>query len=300
MNELRIIRDAIFTALQESPDYRFSDPTVAKRKIKDGVCLGRLDPGQWSPEALVIARTEDGLPCPYEYNFWERVTEIANRDGCKLHSFDVTHFSVGFFQESKLAPDVARLIQQRAEAVENAYRHRLEYALASNNISSPIEQLFYVSWDIISESTVNKLDPAAYELSHYVLYPQFPITSDLGKAYLIDFAVLRFDADRYRQLVQEWRDRQDPYSDGNWISDPFPQERDDECNSNMKIAIELDSYKYHVEQMTPADFEYQKQRERFFRRDGWMVFSFCGREVNRDPMKCVHEVWRYLSMNKIV
>lgn len=127
-----------------------------------------------------------------------------------------------------------------------------------------------------------------------LLYPQFPIASPNGEEYLLDFAIMRFDAEAYRRLVQEWRDRQDPYSDGNWIGDPYPEKRCKKCNINIKVAIECDSYKYHVEKPSPAEFEYQKRRERFLQSDGWTVFPFCGREINRDPLKCVKEVQTYL------
>src|SRR4051812_7618202 len=99
VRELRIIRESIFTALRESEGHRPSDPVDARRRIEHSVRLGRLDPGQWAPEALVVAHTEDGLPSPYEYEFWERVTDIANDQGFRVFSFDVTHFAVGFFQE---------------------------------------------------------------------------------------------------------------------------------------------------------------------------------------------------------
>ena len=60
MNELNIIRDAIVKALQAS-DYRCPSIKAARSMVKNNVHLGRLDPGQWCPEALVIALTEDVL-----------------------------------------------------------------------------------------------------------------------------------------------------------------------------------------------------------------------------------------------
>jgi hypothetical protein len=147
-------------------------------------------------------------------------------------------------------------------------------------------------------ASAHQHDPASCEVSRYVLHPQFPITSDAGEQYLIDFAVMRFDAEPYRQMVSEWHDRQYPYSDGNWIGDPYPSERDKRCSLNLKVAIELDSYTHHVEGLSPADFEYLKRRERCLQHDGWTVLPFCGREVNRDPMKRVGEVRRYMMRNK--
>jgi very-short-patch-repair endonuclease len=67
---------------------------------------------------------------------------------------------------------------------------------------------------------------------------------------------------------------------------------------NVKIAIELDSYTHHIQQLSAADFEYQTRCARFLQNAGWKVFPFCGREVNRGPMRCVEEVRRYLLTNK--
>jgi Protein of unknown function (DUF559) len=189
---------------------------------------------------------------------------------------------------------VARLIERVANAAEEHTRFRLEEALNFNNISSPIEQMVYVCWEASRAALRSDHDPNDHELGRHLLYPQFPVRSDDGEEYLIDFAVLRFDADAFRMLVREWSARQDPYSDGNWIADPYPDERDRKCNENIKLAIECDSYKYHVDGLSPSEFEYQKRRERFLQKDGWTVLGFSGREISRDPKKCVDEVHRYL------
>src|ERR1700722_1695571 len=110
--ELQVIRDSIFAALQERVDYRPCDATAIRAMINGCVRLGRLDPGQWAPDALVVAQTEQGLPDPYQYDFWNRVTEIANRQRCRVESFDVTHFTVAFYQEMDVPPDVSKLIDR--------------------------------------------------------------------------------------------------------------------------------------------------------------------------------------------
>lgn len=83
-----------------------------------------------------------------------------------------------------------------------------------------------------------------------------------------------------------------------WVADLYPGVRDDRCNMNVKIAIELDSHTHHIQQLSAADFEYQTRCARFLQNAGWKVVPFCGREVNRDPMRCVEEVRRYLLTNK--
>lgn len=292
--ELKIIRESIFAALQENEAHRFSDSNEARKIIEHCVRLGRLDPGQWAPEALVVAHSEWGLPDPYHYEFWERVAEIANQRGCRVRSSDVTHFTVGFFQDVHVPSDVEKLIDQAAKAAEKNTRFQLEAALNFNNISSPIEQIFYVCWEAVRAMLRTDRDPNDYELNRHLLYPQFPVCSNDREEYLIDFAVMQFDAGVYRKLVREWSARQDPYSDGNWIGDPYPDARDEECNKNIKLAIECDSYKHHVEGLSVAEFDYQKRRERFLQRDGWTVLAFSGRELSRNPMNCVDEVHRFL------
>jgi hypothetical protein len=241
-----------------------------------------------------LAYTEGSLPSAYDYEFWERVTEIANGQDCRLYSFHVTHFAVGFFQDDRVPPDVSRWIARAADATREKTRFRLENALQFNNISSPIEQIFYVCWKALRADLDPDLEPLHYELSRHVLYPQFPLISPAGEEYLLDFAVMRFDAQAYRRLVREWEDRQDPDSDGNWIADPYPKARGEKCNLNLKIAIECDSYRHHGQQLSPAEFEYHKRRDRFLQVDGWTVLPFSGPEITRDPLKCVREVQSYL------
>jgi hypothetical protein len=293
VRELQVIRDSIFTALQES-EYRDDDPAEARKMIDHCVRLGRLDPGQWAPEALVIAHTEWGLPDPYQYEFWKRATDIANQRDCRVQAFDVTHFTVGFFKDVQVPAEVSRLIERAAKTAYENTRLRLEEGLNFNNVASPIEQMVYVCWETARSGLRSELDPGDHNLGRYRLYPQFPIRSDAGEEYLVDFAIMKFDAAAFRRLVGEWSARQDPNADGNWIMDPYPDERGHKCNENVKLAIECDSYKYHVEELSQSDFEYQKRRERFIQKDGWTVLAFCGREISRDPMKCVDEVHRYL------
>lgn len=294
VRELKVIRESIFTALQESEDFRPENAEEAWQSINSSVHLGRLDPGQWAPEALVVAHTEDGLPSAYEYEFWNRVEEIANTQGCRVYSFDVTHFTVGFFQDVRIPPDVHTWISRAAKAAEEHTRFRLEHDLNFNNISSPIEQMVYVCWETAGARLRNELDPNDHELWRHRLYPQFPLKSPEGEDYLIDFAVMKFDDVCFRRLVCEWNDRQDPYSDGNWIGDPYPDKRDEACNHNIKLAIECDSYKFHIEGMSPADFEYQTRRDRFLQKEGWTVLRFSGREISRNPMNVVDEVHKVL------
>jgi hypothetical protein len=210
VRELQIIRDSIFTALQESEDDRADDADRVRKMIDHCVRLGRLDPGKWAPEALVVAHSEWGLPDPYRYEFWERVTEIANQRGCRVRSFDVTHFTVGFFQDVNVPPDVARLIDRAAKTAEENTRFQLQNALNFNIMSSPIEQMVYVCWATSRANLRSELDPRDHELGRHLLYPQFPVRSDNGEEYLIDFAVMKFDAATFRRLVREWSARQDP------------------------------------------------------------------------------------------
>lgn len=294
MRELTILRDSVFTAMQSHPDYRFSEPAEAREVIKNLVCLNRLGGAGWCEDALFVAHNEDTLPSCGDKSFWDSVVELASKRGCDLRWFDVTHFLIGFYQNVTIAHDVSQLINRHAQRKADEVKHSLEYELEANNITSPIEQLFYVAWSMSRQAQNPYPNLNELELERFILRPQFPVFSENGEEYLIDFAVRRFDGVAYQKAVHAWEARQDPYSDGNWIGDPFPRESDDAFNLNLKIAIECDSYRYHVQNLEPSQFDYQKRRERCIQQQEWMVFAFSGSEITRDAFRCINEVKNHL------
>ena len=61
----------------------------------------------------------------------------------------------------------------------------------------------------------------------------------------------------------------------------------------VRLAIELDGFAHHG--ATPDQFARDKVRERALQGLGWTFLRFSGREVNRDPRKCVAEAMREAS-----
>lgn len=55
-----------------------------------------------------------------------------------------------------------------------------------------------------------------------------------------------------------------------------------------KIVVELDGHDFH--ERTPEQAQSDKSRDRALQALGWHVLRFTGREVLRDPERCLHEV----------
>jgi very-short-patch-repair endonuclease len=56
---------------------------------------------------------------------------------------------------------------------------------------------------------------------------------------------------------------------------------------DARLIIELDGHTYHS---SPEQLEKDAIRQRYLSRAGYTVIRFTGREINRDPAACVHEV----------
>jgi len=63
----------------------------------------------------------------------------------------------------------------------------------------------------------------------------------------------------------------------------FPEGEDAE----VKIAIECDGRKYHT---LAKDKEWDREKNKFLRKEGWRVVRFTGRQINKDPYKLVNKV----------
>jgi REase_MTES_1575 len=59
-----------------------------------------------------------------------------------------------------------------------------------------------------------------------------------------------------------------------------------------KIAVELDSFAHHS---SPTALLRDRQRQRLFQRDGWLVIRFAGSEVWRNPAGCVEELLQIVA-----
>lgn len=163
---------------------------------------------------------------------------------------------------------MARIIKERKfQVVENVKSAMLELSdivagqwytsvleeMEEQNIVSPIEQLFYAYWKF------NKYDDIA------ILNPQHKVGP-----FFIDFSV---DSFIYFLNTSQKDDRVLLRT----ISADLPN-----------VAIELDG---HWHEKNPEEVEKDKKRERFLIKEGWKVLRFSGREVVRDPQKCVEEAY---------
>jgi len=63
----------------------------------------------------------------------------------------------------------------------------------------------------------------------------------------------------------------------------FPEGEDAE----VKIAIECNGRKYHT---LAKDKEWDKEKNKFLRKEGWRVVRFTGRQIYKDPYKLVNKV----------
>jgi hypothetical protein len=58
-------------------------------------------------------------------------------------------------------------------------------------------------------------------------------------------------------------------------------------DGGCKVSIELDGHDFH--ERTPEQAERDKSKDRLLQQHGWIALRFTGREVLRDPQKCVEE-----------
>jgi hypothetical protein len=56
---------------------------------------------------------------------------------------------------------------------------------------------------------------------------------------------------------------------------------------DVRLVVELDGHDFH--ERTPEQAERDKSKDRLLQKYGWRVLRFTGREVLRDPVKCVEE-----------
>jgi len=154
-----------------------------------------------------------------------------------------------------------RIIGLSEEIAVNWYSDIIN-TLDEQNIISPPEQLFYAHWEI-------------YQQLNYVVPKIYLILQHQIDKYYVDFYL-----DFIGFYVNEM------------IIPPSLNDRevfkgiDQDC---PKIVIEIDSHVWH--EKTPEQAEKDKQRERYIISKGYTFVRFTGREVVRNPEKCVEEVF---------
>jgi len=153
----------------------------------------------------------------------------------------------------------AHLVSRLVDQIEHSSMLQLSakwvayFTLQDRRLESPIEQLFFATWEI-QDRLNGMLDRNP---SGFCLHPQQPVT--VGKrTYRLDFAV--------------------GLAAGDWP-----------CGD--RVAVELDGHEFH--ERTKEQVQRRNQRDRDLQGVGWKVFHFSGSEVVRHPVACVDEVWNY-------
>lgn len=133
-----------------------------------------------------------------------------------------------------------------------------EYEFIEKEISSPIEQLFYIEW------VFRKFSDHDLELE---LIPQYQDKST-GK-YRIDFAI------DFIQEIYRWNVGLN--IENEILKIPIP-----------KLGIEIDGHIWH--EKTKEQVQHHKERERHLISKDWKLLRFTGSEIFKNPSNCVDEV----------
>lgn len=59
------------------------------------------------------------------------------------------------------------------------------------------------------------------------------------------------------------------------------------------VAVECDGHNFH--DRTPEQAEHDRSRDRFLAKNGWRTLRFTGREIVRDAVECVGEIFDMLE-----
>jgi len=92
-----------------------------------------------------------------------------------------------------------------------------------------------------------------------------------------------------KQFAAELGDLADQIESEHWFGDAekHGRYRVDFILKDARLIIELDGHAYHS---TKEQLEKDAIRQRYLTRAGYSVIRFTGREINRDPAACVHEL----------
>lgn len=163
-------------------------------------------------------------------------------------------------------PNVQDSIQRAAMAAGDLFRkstlETIETTLTDNPVGSPIEAIFSAWWIAITQAEQQTYG-VGYEL---LAVGQHEVTVASEAVYRLDFVIWPDDAD----LLFDAHKRGIHYAD---------------------IGVELDGHEFH--ERTPEQVEYRNRRDRDLQMAGWRIFHFSGREIVRDPEKCVRAVLEF-------
>jgi len=155
------------------------------------------------------------------------------------------------------ADNVIAKIQSASANVAEEWERNVCNDFETYGITSPIEQLFYVEWQLLCSNSPLKIP----------LFPQRKVGN-----YYIDFEV-----DLYMHFMEtslNAKDGKNLYK----IGDEVP-----------KVAIELDGHDWH--EKTKQQVARDKRRERELVKRGYKILRFSGSEVVKNPAECAIEAW---------
>ncbi len=162
--------------------------------------------------------------------------------------------------------NVEKYLEMRANDLAEEWSN-MAY-LDSYNEYTPIEALFIIEWKYQTAFQKEYMPLfGKYKEKIFFIYPQYEIEITENRKYRVDFLI------EYKYME-------------NW-------EKNDK--EDMFI-IEMDSYLWHGS--TPEQFAKEKKRERNLISAGYKIIRFSGREVYRNPEKCVDEVMDYIYKNE--
>ena len=128
-------------------------------------------------------------------------------------------------------------------------------------ISSPIEKIFYFAFDIINFDREGADNPGLF------FDPQVEIHAN-GKRYFADFVF-------------------DYYGDGNpgYYLEP---------ENKLKLIVECDGHEFH--EKTKEQVQHDNERDYDLKMAGYDVLHYSGSQIYNDPFKCAKEVYDYIAV----
>lgn len=171
----------------------------------------------------------------------------------------------------KIAKNILELIEKYSSEIGRQAKDDFEVNMHNEcpdmEISSPIEQIFYITFSYIQALNSNcfpNQEPSEVMLNDGApwcpglgIYPQRKI----GK-YRVDFLIS--------------------------YQNPFKVSQE-----SNQVIVECDSQQFH--DRTEKERRYEKTRDRFLQSKGYQVFRFTGKEIIDDPIKIVLEIICHLT-----
>lgn len=162
--------------------------------------------------------------------------------------------------------NVEKYLEKRAKDLAEEWVERV-WGIVEAIKLTPIESLFYIEWEKETASRYDEIPLYYYDNERMpFLYPQWELEVKKGKEkkkYRVDFLIIMKD-------LRNW---------------------DEPDKKENTVIIEIDSYLWHGS--TPEQFTKEKERERELTNAGYKIIRFSGREVYKNPIKCVEDAMSF-------